>query len=598
VDFLLTASDGDRNELYYLATVCQLSLDPILISIAPNPEYPICEVIQEAGSFGLHAVPANRGDLVARAFALAANDPDKFRGFAFEMSERGIPLLTDCDRSLECNVLRAFDSGDHRTFVAEVIGQRVHPGGAPGSPHRFGGETSGNRHHLKRWLCQTGIYDLLMFAKRHLRPPQSIGEGTAEHIGEVSEYAPAPTALGQRQISRSELAGGQNASPTPEVPKAAAASGRRRAPETPGICLVGCGWWGGVHALQMKQMGGRIRRYFASRRLENAKDFVARFAGQKAFASLDAAIEDPRVDAVLICLPHHLHAEAAVKAIRAGKHVLVEKPLALDARDAEALVAAAEQAEVCLAVAEQYRLSPAVVLGGVLIGSDRLGRVTMAQASVIANFQPTQSWKDDREAMGGGVLLDVGIHYIDVLRSWFGEPDRVWAISPRDLQQKLRGEDAVAAVLRFADGIIANLNVSWSGHRSPDAPNIEVIGDRGSLRIWFRHPYVELSVPLSEDHWRHRAAERIPWRVFRLIEPFLPKVETTRLPVSKGDSIGSRALLEDFVEAIVNGTEAAVSGRDGLRDLEIVAATYRARDTGDVQTIPPQTEGASTPRSD
>ena len=88
--------------------------------------------------------------------------------------------------------------------------------------------------------------------------------------------------------------------------------GRCVTPPIPGICLVGCGWWGAVHAGSLKEQGPRIRRFFASHTLDRAKDFSRRFDGEAAFDSLDAALVDPRIDAVVLVLPHHMHARAAM----------------------------------------------------------------------------------------------------------------------------------------------------------------------------------------------------------------------------------------------------------------------------------------------
>src|SRR5262249_38916984 len=87
------------------------------------------------------------------------------------------------------------------------------------------------------------------------------------------------------------------------------ASGFHVAPEIPGICLVGCGWWGAVHARELKRQGARIRHYFASQNEEHAREFALRYDGQAYFDGLEAALADSSVNAVVIALPHHLHAD-------------------------------------------------------------------------------------------------------------------------------------------------------------------------------------------------------------------------------------------------------------------------------------------------
>ncbi len=359
-------------------------------------------------------------------------------------------------------------------------------------------------------------------------------------------------------------------------PAPAQARRSKRAPEPPGLCLVGCGWWGRVHALALKRLGPRVRRFFASRTLEQARDFARRFDGEAVFADLEAALADPRVHAVLLALPHQLHAPAARAALAAGKHVLIEKPLALSAEEGRELVRNADESGLCLAVAEQYRLSPLVKAARQMIDRGELGRIRLVRAVAVSRHQPAQAWKIARDSMGGGVLLDVGIHYIDVLRYWFGEPESVWATTPDSRSGVIEGEESVVAVLSFPGGSIATLQVSWAAWGPADLPNFELFGERASLQFGYRRPSLALTCPLSETQWAERARQVLPWRVREYIDQFLPRTRRRQVRVPTGDLIGSRALIEDFLRAITTGTEPAVPGREGVRDLEVVQAAYQA----------------------
>jgi UDP-N-acetyl-2-amino-2-deoxyglucuronate dehydrogenase len=557
VDALLTASANGRNEVYYLATVCQVGLEPLLISVSPNPEYPICETMRRAGYFGVHFMSRAQGPLVEACKRLDRGQPDKLAilGLDHTVSENGVPLLTRCLHSLECKVERAWDSGDHRTFVGEVVGRRAGVIEGEPVPHRFGGVQPRGRRVLKRWLCATGLYDLLMLAKGSARQTQSIAEGTGKYVGE-------PEIWEDRERSS-------------DRPVSA-----RLAPDPPGICLVGCGWWGGVHANNLLGLGSRIRRYFASRNPARAKDFAARFGGEDVFTEMSAALADRRVDAVVLALPHHLHAPAASEALAAGKHVLVEKPLAIDVAEGERLVELAERSGVRLAVAEQYRLSPLVQKAREALEAGLLGRISIVNAGAAATYRPTQAWKRTHATMGGGVFLDLGIHYVDVLRYLFGEPLSLWAAQPAQVDASLEWEDSAVASLRFPDGPVATVSVSWSAHRSPDVPNLEIVGEKGSLGLWFSKPYLVHSSPLPPSHWAQRLKRTLPWRVSRRVGKLMPRELEQRLPVEPGDLIGSRAVIEDFVSAITGGHAPAVSGADGLRDLRIVMAAYESIESG------------------
>ncbi len=183
VDALLTAAGADGTEVYRLATVCQVGLDPPMVSISPNPEYPICARIDAAGYFGLNFPAEEQASLVARCYTLPRKDRDKaaLLGLQVEHTDRGTPLLLDCIQSLEVRVDQVWNSGDHRTYVGEVVTRRLR--GLAGQPaHRFGGRTPRGRRLLKRIACQTGFYDLVLRVRRRLRPPLTIEEGTRHHI--------------------------------------------------------------------------------------------------------------------------------------------------------------------------------------------------------------------------------------------------------------------------------------------------------------------------------------------------------------------------------------------------------------------------------
>lgn len=563
IDALLTAASSDRIEVYYLATVCQVGIHPPLISISPNPGYPICAAIDASGYFGVNFLADNQGLLVERCIALPRIFPDKLAalGLRYACTQHGTPILLDCIQSLEVRVERAWNCGDHRTYVGTMTTRKVHEAFRHTRPHRFGGGTSRARQLIKQVLCLTRIYDLLMVARGWLRPPVDIREGTQRYIPSLSQQGSAH--MDQESLTSN-----------------AATPVSNRLHQVPGICLIGCGWWGAVHALALKHQGTRIRRYFVSRQIEHARDFARRFDGEAAFDKVDSALAEAGVNAVVIALPHHLHAPIAELALAAGKHVLVEKPMAITVEEGERLVRVAEASGLCLAVAEEYRLSPLVQSAQALLQQGLLGRINVVQLGSTGIFRPTQPWKNSRAAMGGGVLMDVGVHYISILRFWFGEPELVWSARPPQINDRLEGEDTILATFRFANGPVANLVISWSSYKSPEAPNVEIIGELGSLQIRFNNRYLLHSAPLSDGHWAHQLRTVLPWRVVKRVDQFLPKAYRQYIRVDSDDLIGSRALIDNFVQAIAGGKPPCVSGAEGLKDLKIVHAAYQALESG------------------
>lgn len=567
MDALLTAAAGERTEVYYLATACQVEIEPVWVSVSPNPEYPICQAVEVSGYFGLNFLADSQGEIVARCTGIDRSIPDKLAAMELrhELTEHGTPLLYDCIQAIECRLVKMMDTGDHRLYIGELTDRRVRQAWRAHPPRRFGGSDPPTRRIVKQILCKTGLHDLATAARQLISPPASVEEGTRHHVRNL---------LGKEPRS-AEPGAAANTTQAEQHPTPV----RQRAPAIPGICLVGCGWWGSVHAHELRNLGPRIRRYFASRDPSRAREFGRRFDGE-AIVSFEAALADPRVNAVLLCLPHHLHAQAAAAALAAGKHTLVEKPLALAADEGERLVHQADSSGLCLAVAEQYRLSPLVVEARRLIEQGLLGRVILVHAGVASIFRPDQLWKKKRESLGGGVWMDVGVHYVDVLRHWFGDPDLAWAATPPHIQEGFEGEDSICVVLRFPGGPLASLQISWAGFRSPEAPNLEVIGERGSLALWFRRPYLVHVSPLAADHWSRRLRSLLPWRIERQVHGLLPQARRARIRVHGPDLIGSRALIDDFVHAITTGAAPAVPGAEGLKDLRVVLAAYESVESG------------------
>ena len=184
ISALLTASSGGRDEVYYLATVWQVGIDPPLISVSPNPEYRIFDAIAGAGQFGLAFLAENQDDLVRRCIALDKDEPQKLDmlGLRFERTELGTPLLLDCLQAIECRVERSIETGDHRCVVGSVTVRQIRKQYANQPPHRFGGTTPAWKRWAKTLVYRTRLYDVLVFLRRSHRNLPTIEEGTRRQL--------------------------------------------------------------------------------------------------------------------------------------------------------------------------------------------------------------------------------------------------------------------------------------------------------------------------------------------------------------------------------------------------------------------------------
>ena len=213
-----------------------------------------------------------------------------------------------------------------------------------------------------------------------------------------------------------------------------------------GLCVVGCGQYAQTFAQGIQAILGEIDLYFASRDRQRAEAYSQMFQGSGAFGSYQEAAADSRVEAMYLCTPHHLHLEHVAMAARAGKHVLLEKPISATLEDGHRIIAAAQEAGITLMVAENYRFMPAVRRCKELVDLGEVGELRMIQLQEEASFQPDQ-WRSMRDLNGGGVFIDGGIHKVHFLRYLAGEPEHIFAVAmPKALFQH-EGEDGPAGAI-------------------------------------------------------------------------------------------------------------------------------------------------------
>src|SRR5215472_3019402 len=194
-----------------------------------------------------------------------------------------------------------------------------------------------------------------------------------------------------------------------------------------GLCVVGCGEFARTFAQAMQSARDEIELFFASRDVQRARAYAQTFRGSGVFGSYEAAAADPRVEALYLCTPHHLHREHVAMAAQARKHILVEKPIARTLTEAQAMIAQAQEAGVTLMVAENYRFMAAVRQCKALIERGAVGALRMVQFQEEAPFRPT-GWRNRRALNGGGVFIDSGIHKVDLLLYLVGTLAQLYAV--------------------------------------------------------------------------------------------------------------------------------------------------------------------------
>ena len=317
-----------------------------------------------------------------------------------------------------------------------------------------------------------------------------------------------------------------------------------------GLCVIGCGAFARTFAAAAQREMEHMDLYFASRDAGRAAAFAAEYRGADSFGSYESAVADGRVDAVYVCTPHHLHLEHARLAAEAGKHILMEKPLARIAQEAQAIIAAAADAGITLMVAENYRFMPPVIAAKDMVERGDLGTLRLAQLQEDFPFKPVE-WRNDSELNGGGVLIDGGIHKASLLSYLAGNPSEVYAAEVPSAQPGLAAEDGVVAMLRYPNGTVGIINHSWSA--GPHAPR----------------PWVTLSGSKASA-------------VFELGGDWIDTIDATgRHRQTLGDDrAGLAGMAREFRRSVQESRAPAMTGEEGARDVALVEACYRSMNTG------------------
>ncbi len=260
---------------------------------------------------------------------------------------------------------------------------------------------------------------------------------------------------------------------------------------------------------------------------------------------------DPEIDAVYLATPVFLHCLHTIEAAEHGKHVLCEKPMAMDAAECQRMLDACRSHGVKLGIAYYRRFYPVVHKIQELLRAGALGKVVLVRTTLVSPtaLEPA-AWRFVPDQGGGGLLMDMASHRLDLLCMLFGEPLSVSALTAtRELNIPV--EDTGSLLIQFASGVQATVFASHCIHAEMD--DFEVYGTRGSLRV---SPLNDSELQLFGD----------TDQAFQL-----PKADNVHLP-----------LIEDFNQAIRENREPRISGAEGMKTSVLLEAAYHAAREGKV----------------
>jgi predicted dehydrogenase len=288
---------------------------------------------------------------------------------------------------------------------------------------------------------------------------------------------------------------------------------------------------------------------------ELAAAFATEFAARRWYLDWKKLLLDEEVDAVYIATPVHLHAEQVIAAAEAGKHVLCEKPMAMNVDECDRMIDACRRHHVKLGVAYYRHFYPVVTRLKAIIKSGEIGTPVLAEINAFERFNPAakepRAWLVQKDLAGGGPMFDFGCHRIEVLLNLCGPISEAKGLTANVVFQR-EVEDTAAAMFKFEHGGIGILSVSHVPAEAKDS--LYIFGSLGSIRVSILNEgKIRVTGKLGERYESHPPNENLH---APLIEDFVKAVMTDRQPKVSGDIGRAVAVIEEQIYAVSNTASA------------------------------------------
>jgi UDP-N-acetyl-2-amino-2-deoxyglucuronate dehydrogenase len=327
-----------------------------------------------------------------------------------------------------------------------------------------------------------------------------------------------------------------------------------------GVAVAGCGSIGRMHIQAFKDLGAKVVAV-SSRRAEHARA-VGEAEGCEHTTDAQALVRRPDVDLVAITTSSGSHARLALAAIAAGKHVVVEKPMAMSPTDAGQMIAAAAGRGVLLSVISQRRFEPVHQAVKRAVDSGALGKLLLCEVSCpyfrSQEYYASADWRGT-VAGDGGALMNQSIHSVDLML-WLAGPAREVYGCTATQTHRMEAEDLALAIVRFASGAFGTL-MACTSIRPGFLPALNLYGQAGTIKL--------------------AGADITHWTVPGLAAPAASGAASAAV---QGPQLAShehhRAQLADVLSALATGRPPAVTGEEGRRAVELVDGVYRSAAAG------------------
>ncbi|MGQ9506060.1 MAG: Gfo/Idh/MocA family protein [Thermogutta sp.] len=344
-----------------------------------------------------------------------------------------------------------------------------------------------------------------------------------------------------------------------------------------GFGIVGCGLISKFHARAIGDVNGAKLVACFDVTKESA-DKLAQEFGCRAYDNLDKFLSDPDLNVVTIATPSGAHMEPAVAAARAGKHVIVEKPLEITLDRCDAIIKACEESRVTLSTIFPSRFHESSQWLKKAVDQNRFGKLTLGDAYVkwwrTQQYYDSGAWRGTWQLDGGGALMNQAIHSVDLLAWLMGPVMEIQAATALLAHERIEVEDVALAILRFQNGALGVLEATTAAYPGY-LKRIELHGNRGSA-VMEEEDIVkwDFADPHPDDHViREKMASKISGG------------GGASDPAAIGHH-GHARQFADVVRAIETGTRPLIDGHEGRRSVEIILGVYQAAELGRAVSLP------------
>jgi predicted dehydrogenase len=338
------------------------------------------------------------------------------------------------------------------------------------------------------------------------------------------------------------------------------------------VGIIGTGWPGQMHAQALGAVDGAKLYACADVDDERRTAFVKEHGPEKSYGEYHDLLNDPQVDAVIICLPNFLHFPASLAAIEAGKHILCEKPPTLNGAEMEVLREEAIKRKLIYYFGRQFRFTAEMRAAKALVEGGRLGKIYYAKATFVRSRGIPVGighWFTEKKRSGGGALIDIGVHALDAVWYLMGtpRPSSVSAQVFRNFEHIVKVpvfdvEDAAYAFIRFQDEAVVQLETSWAGNLTDDIPPRKYFGRESNNSVLYGSKASVRLKPLT------------------LFEDQGGELVTVPLQVKQDEANGFQLQLRNFIASLSGDSTPTNNADQAVALMKMIDAIYASSELG------------------